>query len=145
VPLRRTSDKIELLKRVPLFKGLSNKHLGMIAKGSDEIKVLSGRIIAKQGSMRREVFIIIDGKGRVERDGKLIARLKRGDSFGEMSLIDGQPRSATVTAEGDVNVLVVDPRSFLALMDSAPALSRKVMAALSERLRLADIQLASRN
>jgi CRP-like cAMP-binding protein len=145
MPLKRTSEKTELLKRVPLFRGISNKHLGIIAQGSDEVRVLSGRTIAKQGSMRREVFIIIDGKARVERDGKLIARLKRGDSFGEMSLIDGMPRSATVIAEGDVSVLVVDPRSFLALLEDAPAVSRKVMSALCERLRTADIQLASRN
>jgi CRP-like cAMP-binding protein len=145
MPLRRTSEKTQLLKRVPLFRGISNKHLGIIAKGSDEMRVLSGRTVAKQGSMRREVFIIIDGRARVERDGKLIARLKPGDSFGEMSLIDGMPRSATVIAEGDVSVLVVDPRSFLALLEDAPAVSRKVMSALCERLRTADIQLASRN
>ena len=84
-------------------------------------------------------------EARVERDGRLIARLKPGDSFGEMSLIDGEPRSATVTADGPVNVLVVDPRAFLALLDDIPGLSRKVMAALCERLRNADIQLASRN
>jgi CRP/FNR family transcriptional regulator, cyclic AMP receptor protein len=145
VVLRRRSDKVELLKSVPLFSGLSSKHLGMIASAADETRVTSGRVIAKQGSVRREVFIIIEGKARVERDGKLIARLKPGDSFGEMSLIDGEPRSATVTADGDVNVLVVDPRSFLALLGDAPALSRKVMSALCERLRAADIQLATRN
>jgi CRP/FNR family transcriptional regulator, cyclic AMP receptor protein len=145
VVLRGRSDKVELLKSVPLFSGLSNKHLAKIASATDETRVTSGRVIAKQGSVRREVFIIIEGKARVERDGKLIARLKPGDSFGEMSLIDGEPRSATVTADGDVSVLMVDPRSFLALLEDAPALSRKVMAALCERLRAADVQLATRN
>jgi CRP/FNR family transcriptional regulator/CRP/FNR family cyclic AMP-dependent transcriptional regulator len=143
--LRGQSDKVRLLKGVPLFADLSNKHLAMIAKGTDEVSVLAGRVVAKQGSMRREVFVIVEGKARVERDGKLIARLKRGDSFGEMSLIDGEPRSASVTADGDVTVLVVDPRAFLALLEDAPALSRKLLASLSERLRNADIQLATRN
>ncbi len=111
----------------------------------DELTLLSGRVIARQGSVGREVFVIVEGRARVERDGKLIARLKPGDSFGEMSLIDGQPRSATVVADGEVVALVVDPRAFSSLLEDVPQLARRLMVALCERLRSADIQLASRN
>jgi CRP-like cAMP-binding protein len=143
--LRNRSDKVEQLKNVGLFHGLSKKNLETIARSVDEVRMLSGHTIARQGRLGREVFIMINGVARVERDGRLIARLNAGDTFGEMSLIDGEPRSATVVAETDIDLLVVDSRAFLALLDTVPGLSRKLLATLSTRLRTADIQLASRN
>lgn len=144
--LRHRSDKVKLLKTVSLFSDLSKRHLEMIAEAGQERRILEGRVIARQGSPGGEVFIIVEGTARVERDGRLVARLKEGDCFGEMSLIDGEPRSATVTAESDVVVvLVVAASKFHALMESAPALSRSLLATLSKRLRSADIQLATRN
>ena len=143
--LRRKSQKVEVLKRVPLFRDLSNRDLDLIARAVDEMRVLPGRVLARQGGLGREVFVILEGRARVERDGRPVARLKPGDTFGEMSLIDGQPRSASVIADGDMTVLVVDSRSFIALLDDVPKLARKLLASLSERLRTADIQLASRN
>lgn len=143
--LRKKSEKIDALKRVPLFSGLSNRHLELIARSVDETRVQSGHVIARQGRLAREVCIILDGAARVERDGRLIARLKPGDCFGEMSLIDGQPRSATITADTDLSLLVVDSRAFLGMLDAVPGLARKLLATLSERLRKADIQLATRN
>ena len=143
--LRRRSDRVEVLKQIPLFSALNNRQLDMIARGADEVKLLAGRVVTRQGGLRREMFIILEGTARVERDGKLIARLKPGHSFGEMSLIDGKPRSATVTAESDLVALVVDSTSFNVLLDSAPGLARKLLATLSERLRNADIQLTLRN
>ena len=143
--LRRRSDKVDLLKGVPLLSGLSNRHLSMIARAAQERRVLQGRVLTRQQSLGREVFIIVEGRARVERDGRLIARLKQSDCFGEMSLLDGKPRSATVIAETDVVVLAVSSRAFGVVMDSVPGLSRKLLATLSERLRNADTQLASRN
>ncbi len=139
------SDTVELLKTVPLLQGLSNRHLHMIARAGHERRVLQGRVITRQGSLGREVFVIVQGSARVERDGRLIARLQQRDCFGEMSLLDGKPRSATVTAETDVVVVVVASTAIGALMDTVPGLSRRLLATLSERLRTADIQLASRN
>jgi CRP-like cAMP-binding protein len=81
----------------------------------------------------------------VEKDGKVIAHLGAGDFFGEMSLIDGKPRSATVVADSPVLLLVVDVRSFGRLLETVPGLSNKVMATLCERLRAADETLTHRN
>ena len=143
--LHRRSDTVELLKTVPLLQGLSNRHLHMVARAAHERRVLQGRVITRQGGLGREVFVIVEGRARVERDGRLIARLQQKDCFGEMSLLDGRPRSATVTAETDVVVLAVASSAIGALMDRVPGLSRRLLATLSERLRNADIQLASRN
>jgi CRP/FNR family transcriptional regulator/CRP/FNR family cyclic AMP-dependent transcriptional regulator len=143
--LRKRSEKVERLKRVDLFAGLSNKDLNQIAQSVDEVSIQQGHVIARQGGTGREMFIILEGRARVERDGRLIARLKANDTFGEMSLIDGEPRSATVKADSDVTLLVVESRAFLSLLDAVPGLARRVLRTMSARLRTADIQLASRN
>jgi CRP-like cAMP-binding protein len=88
---------------------------------------------------------VLDGQARVERDGKTMARLGKGDFVGEVSIIDQQPRSASVIAESPMTLLVVSARSFGALLDDVPPLRKKVMVALCERLRAADAKLAARN
>ena len=144
--LRHQSDKVRLLETVPLFSGLSKRQLELIAGEGHERRVLHGRVIARQGSLGSEFFVIVEGRARVERDGRLIARLRTGDCFGEMSLIDGGLRSASVTAESDIAVLlVVSGSKFRGLIQDVPGLSLKLLTTLCKRLRSADIQLASRN
>ncbi|MCH8850929.1 MAG: cyclic nucleotide-binding domain-containing protein [Chloroflexi bacterium] len=143
--LRHQSDKVRLLETVPLFSGLSKRQLELIAGEGHERRVLHGRVIARQGRLGSEFFVIVEGRARVERDGRLIARLTK-DCFGEMSLIDGGPRSASVTAESDIVVLlVVSGSKFRGLIQDVPGLSLKLLTTLCRRLRSADIQLASRN
>ena len=143
--LRRHVDKIDDLKKVPLFSALSRRHLDMIARHADEVKRNAGTVLARQGARGLEFLLIVEGSARVEKDGTVIARLGAGDFFGEMSLIDGKPRSATVIADAPVLLLVVEVRSFGRLLETVPGLSKKVMATLCERLRTADETLASRN
>jgi CRP-like cAMP-binding protein len=143
--LKRHADKIDVLKKVPLFGALSRRHLEMIARHADQVKRDAGTTLARQGGRGLEFLLIVEGSARVERDGKVIAHLGAGDFFGEMSLIDGRPRSATVIADASVLLLVVEVRSFGRLLEMVPGLSKKVMAALCERLRAADETLASRN
>jgi CRP-like cAMP-binding protein len=143
--LRRRSDKVDVLKRVPLFSGLSRRHLDLIARHADQVNLDAGRVLARQGGLGREFILIVDGSARVERDGRRIARLGPGDFFGEMSLIDGRPRSATVTAETPMVLLVVHTRSFSYLLDTVPALRKKILVTLCERLRAADAALGARN
>jgi CRP/FNR family cyclic AMP-dependent transcriptional regulator len=145
VLLRRQSDKIDELKKVPLFSALNRRHLDVIARHADEVKRDAGTVLARQGARGLEFLLIVEGSARVEKDGKVIARLGAGDFFGEMSLLDGQPRSATVVADSPVVLLVVDVRSFGRLLDTVPGLSKKVMATLCERLRAADETLTQRN
>ena len=143
--LSRRPDRIEWLKKVPLFSGLSGHDLDLIARGTDVVRADGGKVLTRQGALGEEFLIIVDGSARVERDGKPIARLDAGDFFGEMSLMDGKPRSATVIAQTPVTLLVVDSRSFRSLLDGVPGLRKKITVTLCERLRKADAGLATRN
>ena len=136
-PCRR-SDKVCLLQNVPLFSRLSQRHLNAVAKHVDGVHVREGTVLAKQGAQGLEAIIIIDGRARVEVDGKAIAELSPGDVVGEMSVIDGKPRSATVIAQTPMNLLVLHRRDFMFLLESVPGLQRKLLVTLCERLRQAD-------
>jgi CRP-like cAMP-binding protein len=143
--LRRRSDKVDVLKKVPLFGELSRRHLDHIAREADEVKEAAGTVLTKQGGLGREFLLILEGSARVERDGTVIARLDPGDFFGEMSLIDGMPRSATVIAASPTVLLVIEARCFRKLLETVPGLQRKLLITLSARLRAADARLASLN
>jgi CRP/FNR family cyclic AMP-dependent transcriptional regulator len=143
--LSRRPDRIDWLRKVPLFSGLSRRDLNLVARHTDVVRADEGKRLARQGALGEEFLLIVDGSARVERDGKPIARLDAGDFFGEMSLIDGKPRSASVIADTPVTLLVVDSRSFRSLLDGVPGLRRKISVSLCERLRAADAALATRN
>jgi CRP-like cAMP-binding protein len=143
--LSRRPDRIDWLRKVPLFSGLSGRDLDLIARQTDVVRADEGRVLTRQGALGQEFLLIVDGSARVERDGKAIARLDAGDFFGEMSLMDGKPRSASVIAESPITLLVVDSRSFRSLLDGVPGLRKKISIGLCDRLRKADAGLATRN
>ena len=91
--------------------------------------------------MGREFFFIVDGKASVRHNGRKIASLGPGQYFGEMALLDRQPRSATVVSDSEMDLLVLEQRRFNAMLDSMPALSRKLLATMAGRLREADARL----
>lgn len=141
----RRPDRLEALRKVPLFSDLSRRQLNLIARHADEVKLDTGKVLARQGEHGLEFLLIIDGRARVERNGKGIARLGAGNFFGEMSLVDGKARTATVIAETPMVLLVIHRRSFGHLLDTVPGLQKKVLLTLCERLREADTVLASIN
>lgn len=130
--------KIELLKKVPMFSNLSNRQLIEIAKHAQQVSVKEGAVLAKQGSKGWEFFFIVEGKAQVQKDGKAIRKLTSGDFFGEISLIDQEPRTATVIADTDMILLLVDTRSFAHLLETIPGLQGKIILALCRYLRLAE-------
>ncbi|OGQ01561.1 MAG: hypothetical protein A2026_11790 [Deltaproteobacteria bacterium RBG_19FT_COMBO_46_12] len=136
--LRRSSQKIDLLKKVPLFSNLSQRHLKEIAKHADQVQVEKGRVLVQQGKAGWEFIFIAEGKARVEKNGKFVRQLSGGDFFGEISLIDGEPRTATVIAETDMTILIVHKPSFDHLLDAIPGLQRKILIALCQYLRKAE-------
>ncbi len=136
--LRRRSQKIDILKKVPLFSNLSKRHLNEIAKHADQVPIRAGKVLAQQGSTGWEFILIAGGKAKVEKNGKVIRRLSAGDYFGEISLMDGEPRTATVIAETDMTILVVHRRSFDHLLDTVPDLQKKIMLSLCKYLRRAE-------
>jgi len=134
----RSSEKEDLLKKVPLFSSLSKRHLREIGKHADQVQVKAGWVLAKQGEKGREFIFIVEGEARVKKDGKVINQLSGGDFFGEISLIDGKPRIASVTAETDMTALVVHKPSFDHLLDTIPGLQKKIMISLCDYLRRAE-------
>ncbi len=134
----RRSDKVDLLQKIPLFSRLSQRQLNAVAKYADEVQLRKGAVLAKQGAQGLEAIIIVDGRARVEGDGKAIAELGPGDVVGEMSVIDGKPRSATVIAETPMNLLVLHRRDFMSVLETVPGLQRKLLVTLCERVRQAD-------
>lgn len=141
VPMRRPGrrrprdPKVERLSQVQLFSTCSKRELSRIAVLADEIEVPAGRVLMRQGDPGREAFVIADGRAKATIRGKGSATLGPGDCFGEMALLHSAPRSATVTAESDMRLLVLGSRQFSELIESVPVVGRRVLAALAERLR----------
>ena len=125
---------LDHLARVPLFATCSTKDLQKIAKASDEIAVKAGTILTDQGQQGREAFIVVDGSATVKRNGRKITSVGPGAVIGELSLLDRGPRTATVTADTDMTVLVIDQRNFAGVIDQVPALSHKLLATLAGRI-----------
>ena len=130
--------KIRRLSEVQLFSTCSKRELARIAALTVEIDVPAGRVLMRQGEPAHEAFVIEQGTARATIRGKKASRMGPGECFGEMALIHSAPRSATVTAETDMSVLVLNSREFAALMEDLPSVSRKVLAAVAERLRDAE-------
>jgi len=143
--LQYHQDRVDVVRKVPLFSQLDPHHLDRIAGSVGEKRAETGAMLAHQGRRERDFLLILDGAARVERDGKVLAHLKTGDFFGEMSLVDGAPRSATVIADSPCVLLVIDRRPFRKLLDSDPKLETKILATLCQRLRDADAALAAVN
>lgn len=137
MPLRRggSDRKVQLLGKVPLFAECSQKELSKIASLADEIEVDKGTVLTKEGMPGRECFVVSEGKAKATLRGKKLASYAPGDVFGEMSLLDNEPRSATITAESEMVLFVVDSRSFWGLCEEAPTVTRKIMKAIAQRLR----------
>ena len=88
---------LEHLASVPLFAACSQKDLQRIARASDEVQIPAGRTLVKQDDVGRECFVLVDGSVKVERNGRKLATLGPGAYFGELSLLDKGPRTATAT------------------------------------------------
>ncbi len=126
--------KMELLKKVPLFAKLDKKGLQDVAHIADELDLPAGKEMATQGDRGREFFVLLKGEAEVTKDGSRINTMKEGDFFGEIALISKMPRTATVTATTDVDVLVITERAFDSLLKKAPEIGRSVAEALAERV-----------
>ncbi len=128
----RTTD--ELLSRVPLFSGLSKKDLQELSNLTTRLNLAAGRELTHQGGLGREFVIVLEGTVSVVIDGDVVAELGAGDFFGEIALLQGQPRNATVVAKTDVVVDVIGRAEFTVLLDDRPEIDKKVHAAMARRL-----------
>jgi CRP-like cAMP-binding protein len=129
------SGRIEHLSRVSLFNDCTEDELLRIARISRIVMAPAGTILTEVGTPGDSFFFIIDGRVTVETPVGLANPLHPGDFFGEMSLLDGEPRSASITAATDVRLLVVDRSHFWRLLNEAPDLVRRILVVLSRRVR----------
>jgi CRP/FNR family transcriptional regulator, cyclic AMP receptor protein len=130
----RKNTKIELIKRVPLFERCSKRELEEIASIADELDLPADRNLTKEGSTGHEFVVLVEGAADVRRNGRKINTLGAGDFLGELALVTGRPRTATVTTTAPSRLLVITASSFRKLLRDAPAIQSKVLEAVASRL-----------
>lgn len=131
-----TQDRrTELLGACPLFRGLDDAGLAAVAAAAIEVEFPAERVIARQGEIGTGFFVVADGTERVIRDGTVVARLGSGEFFGELSLLDGGPRVAQVTAEEPTRCLALASWDFERVLRAEPAVALSVLRVVAARLR----------
>ena len=128
--------KADALANAPLFRNLSRNDLVALAKVTEDLEVEEGKVLAREGDIGHEFFVIVDGEVDVAKEGETVRRLGSGDFFGEIALIWESPRrTATVTAATPVRLFVLTRPAFRGLIDHHPDIEEKVLEALEERVR----------
>lgn len=135
------SQYLEHLAQVPLFASLSKRDLQKLARASDEMTLEQDRVLVEQDTTGHEAFVILEGEATVKRGGRKLATLGPGDHFGELALLDGGPRTATVIAATPLTVLVLGQREFAGILDEVPGLAHKVLANLAKWIRELDAKI----
>ena len=130
----RKNAKIELLKRVPLFERCSRRELEQIAMLADELDLPSARDLTREGAGGFEFIILVEGEADVVRGVRVVNTLGPGDFVGEIALVSGKPRTATVQTRGHARVLVITASGFRTLMHDVPSIKDKVLAAVTARI-----------
>lgn len=137
------SKRVRAIQRVPLFASCSMRELSLLAGILDEVSVPAGRVLIKRGDFGKEFLLLLEGTVTVEPPTGKRVRMGHGDFFGEMSLLDGEPRSATVTAETPVRLLAMGQREFYTLLAEVPSVARKLLVELSRRVRRAEASVSA--
>jgi CRP-like cAMP-binding protein len=130
------------LHGVPWFAACTDEQLAAVARLAERLHIDEGEVILREGRLGRELFVILEGTVVVTRAGRAINQLEAGDYFGELAAIEGVPRSATVTAKTDLEVLIVGPREFDAMME-IPGVRNALLVGMARRIREADDKLAA--
>ena len=125
----------DALADVPLFAGLTKRHLRRIADLTSEQRWMQGASLAEEGKPGDTFHVMMEGEARVVRRGRRIARLIPGDFFGEIALIDGGPRTASVIADTPVTTITLDRRRFRKMLDEDPSIAATMLEELAKRLR----------
>jgi CRP/FNR family transcriptional regulator, cyclic AMP receptor protein len=125
----------EALSHAPLFAEIPKRHLRSIARVTRVSSHPAGRSIVQEGTEGSALYVLLEGDAKVVRKGRTVARLGPGDFFGEISLIDGGPRTASVVAETPLRSLKLEGQDFRRVVGAEPQLAMRVMQALAARLR----------
>jgi CRP-like cAMP-binding protein len=141
--VRATKDDVELIGAVPLFAAVSKKELRAIARHFTAREVAAGKHLTDEGKYGRDFYVVLNGTARCEIGGRTIGRFERGSFFGELALLAGGPRSATIVAETPMVLLALDRRDFNNLLWSSPTVTVKILRSVAARLQQADPQVTA--
>jgi CRP-like cAMP-binding protein len=130
-----SNPKVDALSRVPLFAKSQRKELEFLATRTDEVQVEAGRTLIRQGSPSGTFYLLLEGEAEVEADGKARPPLRAGSFFGEISMLDGGPATATVVTKSPVRLMVMSHAQFRDAIKSNDQLLSIVLGAAADRLR----------
>ncbi len=122
------------LGSVPLFSNCTKGELQEIGKVADELILPVGKVLATQGKVGFEMFILLAGTAAVNRDGQRVATVTAGDVVGELAVLSGRPRNATVVADTELRVLVLTHRGLDQLLDDIPGLAKHLLYEVTSRI-----------
>lgn len=128
------ADLDQTLARIPIFSECTRKELKAISKLVTPVEVKAGKELTREGEPGREFMIIASGTATVSRDGRKVATLGPGDFFGELAVLAGVPRTATVTADTDMVVEAMNRMEFSSLLDESPSLAKTILLGAVKRL-----------
>ncbi|MDP3984527.1 MAG: cyclic nucleotide-binding domain-containing protein [Acidimicrobiia bacterium] len=123
------------LKQIPLFASLSRKELTLVARHADQVEVQAGEVLAREGEVAREFFVIESGNAAVTKDGEIINRLGQGDFFGEIGLLETPRRVATVTADTPMRLIVMFGPEFTAIESEIKDIDKCIRKAIAKRMK----------
>ena len=139
--MKTDRELVARLKRIPLFSTCSSDELAQVAAAASTISFPAGSTLAREGDVGREFMVIVEGTADVTVNGVVVSQLGPNDFFGEVALLDGGLRTATVLATTEVVAHVIEQREFSVLLFDSASLARKLVVGLAKRLRSAQLPL----
>lgn len=133
-----TVEKVLFLKGIDLFRNIPGEELAHIAQITDETEYAASEAVFHEGDQGDAMYLIIDGQVKVHSGDKIVAQLGTRQCFGEMSILDAEPRSATVTALTYLTVLRIQRDDFVEILAEKPEISLGIIKVLTHRLREAN-------
>ena len=137
---RSQVELVGILEGLPLFARLTKRQLKAVAKVSSDVRYEPGTVILKELDSGQHLVIMSLGTAKVVHGGRVLATVGPGDVIGEMAIIDGEPRSATVTADSVVEGIAIYRTAFLRLLEEHPTMCWRLLLAQTARLRELDKQ-----
>jgi CRP-like cAMP-binding protein len=134
--LRRTRrETAQALSVVPLFAGLTKRDLSRLAEETDVVSFPAGTTVVEEGLLGETMFVVLSGEAKVVKGKRRLGTVRPGDFFGEVALLDGAPRSASVVAQTPVEAIRLYRRTLLRTLEAEPQLALKILDALVRRVR----------
>lgn len=130
------------LASVPLFEGLSKRQLKRLASSAEVVDYMAGASVVREGDDGDSFFVVLSGQAKVTVKGRTVNRSLPGDHFGEISLLDGGPRTASVVTETPVTMMMLERPQFRKAVKEDPALALALLESLARMIRRVDRSLA---